>query len=61
MFGVRYEDNIKVNIRYVRCDARQCGQEQTDSVYFQLALFYKDGDQHSGSIIDENFQRLNNY
>ena len=45
----------------MRCDARECGQEEADSVYGLLALFCTGGDEHSGSINDENFQRRNNY
>ena len=50
-----------MNIRYVRCDARECGQGENDSGCGLLALFCTDGDEHSGYINDENFQRLNNY
>jgi len=50
-----------MNVRYVRCDARECGQEEIDSGYGLLALFCTDGDEYSGSINDEDFQRPNNY
>ena len=38
-----------------------CGQDATDSDCGLVAWFCKGGDEHWGSIQDENFQRLNNY
>jgi hypothetical protein len=43
----------------MRCYLREGGQDATDSDYGLVAWFFKDDDEHSGSIKDENFQRLN--